>query len=245
MEVFVNTRLVIALGAITLASVAACSSAKGAGSGGSASATHASSSSGHATSSGQGGSSGSGGSPHSSSASSASSSSASSSSGSPGAVPTDCAQADGTVGCCTSTGVLYYCDSTNQLLHLTCPSDMPCGWDGQQMYQCVTPPGGADPSQNYPLLCGATTTASSSSTGGMPGVCMVTCNNKFPNHETGCDACIMKHCQAQLDACLADKGSGCIGCSDAWGGGSGINCQETQGLLDALFGCFCKPSACD
>jgi len=85
-----------------------------------------------------------------------------------GGTPTTCAQADNDIGCCTSSGHLYYCQ-TGMLTGGTCPSGTVCGWNGTQgYYDCVSPPSSADPSGTYPKLCGASgggsTTSSTSST---------------------------------------------------------------------------------
>jgi len=85
-----------------------------------------------------------------------------------GGTPTTCAQADNDIGCCTSSGHLYYCQ-TGMLTGGTCPSGTVCGWNASQgYYDCVASPGGADPSGTYPKLCnasgGGSTTSSTTTT---------------------------------------------------------------------------------
>jgi hypothetical protein len=72
--------------------------------------------------------------------------------GSDASVPTTCAEADETVGCCAGD-VLYYCKTTT-LTSKTCSGTDVCGWSTTYSdYGCVAPPGGADPSGTYPLAC--------------------------------------------------------------------------------------------
>jgi hypothetical protein len=62
--------------------------------------------------------------------------------------------ADGDVGCCDPSGVLYFCDDTQTLYDEVCPCGTVCGWnDLAGYYDCVPPPGGADPSGTYPMAC--------------------------------------------------------------------------------------------
>jgi hypothetical protein len=94
----------------------------------------------------------------------ASSSSSSSSSSSGGGIPSDCAQADQSIGCCTSTGILYYCTSASTVHEEACAAGTVCGWNASKgYYDCVAPPGGADPSHSSPLLCDAASSSGSSS----------------------------------------------------------------------------------
>jgi len=113
----------------------------GSGSGGSGSGSGGSSS---GSGSGSGGSgSGSGG------------SGSGSGSGSGGStVPTTCAQADTTYGCCVGNTV-YYCKSgTNVITPKVCSGSEVCGWDSaQSYYYCVSGSGGSDPSGTYPIVC--------------------------------------------------------------------------------------------
>jgi hypothetical protein len=68
-----------------------------------------------------------------------------------GTVPTTCAEADHAIGCCDGN-VLYYCDPT--LKKKTCTGGEVCGWDtSSSFYDCVSPPGHADPMGTYPLAC--------------------------------------------------------------------------------------------
>jgi hypothetical protein len=83
-----------------------------------------------------------------------------------GDVPTTCAQADHGTGCCTPAGVLYYCTTQVTVYEKTCAAGTVCGWNGTgSYYDCVAPPGGADPSNAYPLLCDTMASSSSSSSG--------------------------------------------------------------------------------
>jgi hypothetical protein len=67
------------------------------------------------------------------------------------AVPTTCAQADMAFGCC-AVGVLYYC--VGSVTSMTCTGNTVCGWSAtKNYYDCVAPPGGADPSGTYPIAC--------------------------------------------------------------------------------------------
>ncbi len=87
--------------------------------------------------------------------------SASGSASGSGAIPTTCAQADRTVGCCGPNGTNYYCDTATSTTveSEACPADAPCGWgydsDGQGLYGCVTGAtmSTADPAGTYPIAC--------------------------------------------------------------------------------------------
>jgi hypothetical protein len=70
-----------------------------------------------------------------------------------GGVPSTCAQADGQIGCCDPSGVLYYCSSTSKLTMQTCTAGNVCGWSTKGYYDCVPSPGGKDPSGTSPLAC--------------------------------------------------------------------------------------------
>jgi MYXO-CTERM domain-containing protein len=177
----------------------------------------------------------------SSSTSSSTSSSSSSSSGGGGA-PTDCSQADGNIGCCTSTGVLYYCTQTNTLKQQTCTNGTVCGWNAQQgYYDCVAPPGGADPSSMYPLLCGGSTSSSSSSSSTSSSTSASStssssgsqCTGAMPTGNAACDACIDGSCCAQLVACSNDQT--CVSCASS--ANPPASCGSNQPLV-ALFGCL-------
>jgi hypothetical protein len=84
-------------------------------------------------------------------------------------VPTDCNGANGGVGCCDPSGVLHFCDQNSQLVDQPCDPGTVCGWDpNQQYYDCVSPPGGPDPSGTEPIACsggGSTSSSTSSSSG--------------------------------------------------------------------------------
>jgi hypothetical protein len=71
-----------------------------------------------------------------------------------GGVPTTCTQADGQVGCCDPSGVLYYCTAANALTKQTCTGGTVCGWSSKGYYDCVAAPAGADPSGTSPMACG-------------------------------------------------------------------------------------------
>ena len=84
-----------------------------------------------------------------------------------GDVPTTCAQADHGTGCCTPAGILYYCTTQATVYEKTCAAGTVCGWNGTSGdYDCVAPPGGADPSSAHPLLCDTVSSSSSSSGSG-------------------------------------------------------------------------------
>jgi hypothetical protein len=73
-----------------------------------------------------------------------------------GGVPTTCSEANGTKGCCTSAGVLYYCAASapTTLKSETCTGTKPkCGWDTtSSYYNCGTTTASA-PSDTPPQLC--------------------------------------------------------------------------------------------
>jgi hypothetical protein len=67
-------------------------------------------------------------------------------------VPTTCTEADDTIGCCDGKD-LYYCKTTTVTKKACTGSDV-CGWDSKaDYYDCVDPPGGADPSGKHPIAC--------------------------------------------------------------------------------------------
>ena len=114
------------------------SSTSGAGGAGGASSSSSSSTSSTSTSS-------------TSSTSTSSSSSTSSSTGG----PLTCDSVDGAVGCCDSQGVNWFCDIQMQVQRVPCAGGTACGWDAAHgWYDCVPPPGGADPTNTYPMACG-------------------------------------------------------------------------------------------
>jgi hypothetical protein len=91
----------------------------------------------------------------SSSSSSVSSSTSSTSSSSSGGTPLTCEGADGGTGCCDANGVLWFCDTMQMLYEQPCMGGTVCGWNAfHGYYDCVAPPGGADPSDTYPIACG-------------------------------------------------------------------------------------------
>ena len=56
-------------------------------------------------------------------------------------IPTTCAEADGTYGCCGSDGKNYYCSSatSTSVKSVACPSGEVCSWDStKEYYACVT-----------------------------------------------------------------------------------------------------------
>ena len=73
-----------------------------------------------------------------------------------GTVPTTCGEADTTFGCCAGN-VLYYCATTTatKVTSKTCSgTTSACGWDAtKKYYNCVAPPGGADPGGTYTIAC--------------------------------------------------------------------------------------------
>lgn len=67
-------------------------------------------------------------------------------------VPTTCAQADQSAGCCVGNE-LYYCQSpTSSMTIKACTGGQVCGWDSKY-YDCVAAPGGPDPTGTYPINC--------------------------------------------------------------------------------------------
>jgi hypothetical protein len=71
-----------------------------------------------------------------------------------GTAPTSCAQAGGYAGCCLGN-TSYYCQTGSTTVTMkACPSGQVCGWNASKSYySCVAPPGGADPSNMYPIAC--------------------------------------------------------------------------------------------
>ncbi len=66
-----------------------------------------------------------------------------------------CDMIDGGVGCCDSNGTLWFCDTLQEIISQTCVGGDVCGWNPEYgFYDCVPPPGGADPSNNFPMACG-------------------------------------------------------------------------------------------
>jgi hypothetical protein len=62
---------------------------------------------------------------------------------------------DQDVGCCDDSGVLHYCVDGQTVIDQTCDSGTVCGWSYHWgYYDCVYPPGGADPTGTYPMACG-------------------------------------------------------------------------------------------
>jgi hypothetical protein len=109
------------------------------------------SNSGGASSNGGSGGSSNGG---SSTSSPSSSSSTTTTTTSGGSAPTDCAQANGFVGCCDNN-VAYFCKQgqTTVTAH-ACTNGQVCGWETSKgYYYCVSPPGGADPTKANPIAC--------------------------------------------------------------------------------------------
>jgi hypothetical protein len=84
----------------------------------------------------------------------AQSSSSSSSSSNGGTVPSKCLQVDGTVGCCVGNTAYWCAKGSTTLTQKVCPGGQVCGWNpNQKYYSCVAPPGGADPTNNFPIAC--------------------------------------------------------------------------------------------
>jgi hypothetical protein len=73
-----------------------------------------------------------------------------------GVIPTTCAQADTSYGCCAGN-VLYYCATstpTTLTMKACTGTTSACGWDTSKgYYNCVAPPGTADPGGTYPIAC--------------------------------------------------------------------------------------------
>jgi hypothetical protein len=60
---------------------------------------------------------------------------------------------DGPIGCCEG-GELHYCNTT-KVVNKTCSGGEVCGWNATGgYYDCVTAPGGTDPSGTYSITCG-------------------------------------------------------------------------------------------
>jgi hypothetical protein len=82
-----------------------------------------------------------------------SSTTSSTSSTSSGGIPTTCAEANQSYGCCGTDGVVYYC-SMGVLKSKTCTGTYVCGWSTMYSdYSCVPPPSGTDPSGTHPIAC--------------------------------------------------------------------------------------------
>jgi hypothetical protein len=91
-----------------------------------------------------------------------SSSSSSGSTSSGGALT--CNDTNSGIGCCDSAGVLHYCNTQMTVTDQPCTGGTVCGWSAANgYYDCVPPPGGADPSGTNPIACGGGSTSSSSS----------------------------------------------------------------------------------
>jgi hypothetical protein len=72
-----------------------------------------------------------------------------------GGVPTTCAQANESFGCCDPAGVLFYCQTgSTSLVKKSCTGTKVCGWDStSSYYNCVAAPGGDDPSGTHAMAC--------------------------------------------------------------------------------------------
>jgi hypothetical protein len=68
--------------------------------------------------------------------------------------PTNCAQADNSIGCCDGN-TLYYCEAGEGFEVNCATSGQVCGWSGSVHtgYDCVSGPATADPSGTYPIAC--------------------------------------------------------------------------------------------
>jgi hypothetical protein len=70
-----------------------------------------------------------------------------------GQIPSTCAQADDSIGCCGPNGALYYCSSSS-LTSKTCTGGKVCGWSvANGYYGCVTGPAMPDPGGVHPITC--------------------------------------------------------------------------------------------
>ena len=79
--------------------------------------------------------------------------SASSTTGSSGGPPTNCTQANDYTGCCIGS-TAYFCTMAGVLTEKPCTSGKVCGWSTKYNdYECVSPPGGPDPSGQNPIDC--------------------------------------------------------------------------------------------
>jgi hypothetical protein len=75
--------------------------------------------------------------------------------GAPSKVPSSCAEADDSIGCCGPDDVLYYCAPSEPPTAKPCTGGLVCGWDDfDGYYDCVLPPGGSDPLGYFPITCG-------------------------------------------------------------------------------------------
>ncbi len=70
-------------------------------------------------------------------------------------VPTTCAQANESFGCCDPAGTLFYCQTgSTTLVKKSCSGGKVCGWDStSSYYNCVAAPGGDDPSGTHAIAC--------------------------------------------------------------------------------------------
>jgi hypothetical protein len=99
--------------------------------------------------------------------------------------------------------------------------------------------------------CTISITGSLAAVTGTPGSCPQTCANGTPNNEMGCDPCMMKACASEYTACQQDteasEGGGCISCADLLAGnaGSGIDCTNTDSIMQNLVDCACTSTTCD
>lgn len=75
--------------------------------------------------------------------------------GGAGSIPTTCAEADDTVGCCGPNGENYYCSTNGTTVTAKqCTGGKVCGWNATSSYYgCVTGPASSDPSGTYPIAC--------------------------------------------------------------------------------------------
>ena len=75
--------------------------------------------------------------------------------GGAGGIPTTCAEANSSIGCCGSDGKEYYCKTgATTVSASTCTAGNVCGWNATKgYYACVPAPGGADPSGMNPMAC--------------------------------------------------------------------------------------------
>jgi hypothetical protein len=68
--------------------------------------------------------------------------------------PSTCDAVDGAEGCCADN-VLYYCATSATPVAKPCTDGLVCGWDDfDTYYDCVAPPGGPDPLDEFPITCG-------------------------------------------------------------------------------------------
>ncbi len=66
-----------------------------------------------------------------------------------------CEQVSDVVGCCnTKLSAVTYCNAAGTVVVYPCAKGTVCGWVASDLeYECVSPPGGADPLGVFPQFC--------------------------------------------------------------------------------------------